>query len=104
MAITGVGNYGNGYFRPEPVRKDGETTGTKAEAEKNNETGRNENVKLQGSSQTYLAKLQGKVSYVTLETGFYLNTKRDNKIGTVTINPKLLEKMQNDPEAEKKYT
>lgn len=30
--------------------------------------------------------------------------KRDKRAGVITVNPKLLEKMQNDPEAEKKYT
>ena len=39
-----------------------------------------------------------------LEAGFGLSMERDNRRGVLTVNPKLLEKMQNDPEAEKKYT
>jgi len=30
--------------------------------------------------------------------------KKDNRAGIITVNPKLLEKKQNDPEAAKKYT
>ncbi len=30
--------------------------------------------------------------------------KKDNRTGIITVNPKLLEKKQNDPEAAKKYT
>ena len=52
----------------------------------------------------YLQKLQKQVKELTLEIGSGLNTKKDNMVGAVTINPKLLEKMQNDPKAEKEYT
>lgn len=114
MTITGVGNYGNVYesiydFHKKETDVSGqkrvnETSGIKTEAERKNEAGRAGNAKTERSSRKYLSKLQGKVSVVTLETGYGLNTKRDNKIGTITINPKLLEKMQRDPEAEKKYT
>lgn len=114
MAITGVGNYGNVYEGIYDIHKkeadvsgqkrNSETSGVKAEAKKEDEAGRTGNTKGAVSSRKYLSRLQEKVSYVTLETGYGLNTKRDNKIGTITINPKLLEKMQSDPEAEKKYT
>ena len=52
----------------------------------------------------YVRKLQKQVKDLSLEVGTGLNTKKDNMVGTVTINPKLLEKMQNDPKAEKEYT
>lgn len=52
----------------------------------------------------YLKKLQKQVPYMKLEAGFGLSMERDNRRGVLTVNPKLLEKMQSDPEAEKKYT
>lgn len=79
MTITGVNNYGNAFENTYPK----ETKDI--------------------SNQNYLAKLQEKVSCLELEQGFGLSTKRDNR-ATLMIHPKLLEKMQNDPEAEKKYT
>ncbi len=103
MAITGIGSaYSNGYENTYAVsvKKTAEkekTQGTKA-AKWEIESGRKQD------SNEYLRGLQRQVSDVTLETGSALNMKRDNKMGTITINPKLLEKMQNDPEAEKKYT
>lgn len=51
-----------------------------------------------------LNKLQKQRTHVKLEAGMGLSMKIDQKQGAVTINPKLLEKMQNDPEAEKQYT
>lgn len=56
------------------------------------------------SRSDYLKKLQKQVPYMKLEEGFGLSMERDNRRGVLTVNPKLLEKMQNDPEAEKKYT
>ena len=56
------------------------------------------------SHDEYLQKLQKQVKDLTLEIGSGLSTKKDNMVGAVTINPKLLEKMQNDPKAEKEYT
>lgn len=103
MAVTGIGNtYNNGYENAYAV-----SVKKTAEKEKTQETGSAEKeiapVRKQDSKE-YLRGLQRQVSDVTLETGSALNMKRDNKMGTVTINPKLLERMQNDPEAEKKYT
>lgn len=56
------------------------------------------------STDEYMQKLQKQVKDLILEVGTGLNTKKDNTIGAVTINSKLLERMQNDPETEKKYT
>lgn len=52
----------------------------------------------------YVRKLQKQVKDLSLEVGTGINTKKDNMVGAVTINPKLLEKMQNDPKAEREYT
>lgn len=106
MAVTGVNNYGNTYESTYVSQKreqrnridvldtsEGKKTGTTQDAERTKDV----------SNQNYLAKLQEKVSYLELEQGFGLSTKRDNR-ATLMINPKLLEKMQNDPEAEKRYT
>jgi len=56
------------------------------------------------STSDYLSRLQKQVSYMTLEVGSGLSMVRDNKVNTLTVNPKLLEKMQNDPEKAKEYT
>lgn len=106
MAITGVNTYGNAYESTYVSQKreqrnkievldtsEGKKTGTTQDAGRTKEAG----------NQNYLEKLQEKVSCLELEQGFGLSTKRDNR-ATLMIHPKLLEKMQNDPEAEKKYT
>lgn len=103
MAVTGIGSsYSNAYesARAVPARKAAGREKTQEAAAAKKEIG----LEKKRDSQEYLRGLQRQVSDVTLETGSALNMKRDNKMGTVTINPKLLEKMQNDPEAEKKYT
>lgn len=56
------------------------------------------------STDEYLQKLQKQVKDLSLTIGTGINTKKDNAIGSVVINSKLLEKMQNDPKAEKEYT
>lgn len=52
----------------------------------------------------YLKSLQKQVPYIKLQIGCGLNTKNDGKVNVVDVNPKLLEKMQNDSEAAKEYT
>lgn len=103
MAVTGIGsNYSNGYagIYAAPAKETAGKEKTKETADAKREI----EIAEKCDNQEYLRGVQKQVSHVTLETGSALNMKRDNKIGTVTINPKLLEKMQNDPEAEKKYT
>lgn len=56
------------------------------------------------STSDYLSRLQKQVPYMTLEVGSGLSMARDNKVNTLAVNPKLLEKMQNDPEKAKEYT
>lgn len=102
MAITGVGNWNTyeGVYisqkkEPDKGKDVSDISGQKEteNTEKSRET----------DHQNYLAKLQEKVSYLELEQGCGLSMTRDNRT-SLTIHPKLLEKMQNDPEAEKKYT
>ncbi len=56
------------------------------------------------STQDYLRKLQKQVPYMTLEIGSSLSMSKDKRRGVLTVNPKLLERMRNDPEAEKEFT
>lgn len=102
MAITGVNNYNSIYentyasSRKEVAKK--EETKETAAAQKNAETAKS------GGNEEYLKKLQKQVPYIKLQTGYGLNTSNDSKVNVVNVNPKLLEKMQNDPQAAKEYT
>ena len=62
--------------------------------------------KLQKKSnnEEYFKNLQKQVPYIKLQTGYGLNTNNNGKVNVVDVNPKLLEKMQNDPKAAKEYT
>lgn len=55
-------------------------------------------------NEDYLKSLQKQVPYIKLQTGCGLNTSKDGKVNVVDVNPELLEKMQNDPQAAKEYT
>ncbi len=92
MAISGVTDYTNRYVTNSYKNQESEKV---SEAAKGSES---------SSTADYLSKLQKQVSYMTLEMGNALSTARDNKVNTLAINPKLLEKMQNDPEKAKEYT
>ena len=102
MAITGVGNYSSVYentyasSRKEAAKK--EETKETAATEKNAEAAKG------GVNEEYLKNLQKQVPYIKLQTGYGLNTSNDSKVNVVSVNPKLLEKMQNDPKAAKEYT
>ena len=102
MAITGVGNYSSVYentyalSRKETAKK--EETKETAATQKNAETAKS------GGNEEYLKNLQKQVPYIKLQTGYGLNTSNDSKVNVVNVNPKLLEKMQNDPQAAKEYT
>ena len=99
MTITGVNNYSSVYentyasSRKEAAKKE-ETAAT----QKSTETAKS------GSNEEYLKNLQKQVPYIKLQTGYGLNTSNDSKVNVVSVNPKLLEKMQNDPQAAKEYT
>jgi len=54
-----------------------------------------------GSTADYLNSLKSLAPSMAFEIGSSLNLKNDGKTNTLTVNPKLLEKMQNDPEQAK---
>lgn len=111
MAISSVSNYGAMYESTYALRKKeadacGQGRSKEAgatEAGRKNRTSVEERTRTE-SNQEYLKGLQKKAPYMNLELGTGLSMNRDKRAGVLTINPKLLEKMQNDPEAEKKYT
>jgi len=92
MAISGVTDYTNRYVTNSYKNQESEKVSETAKGSENSNTA------------DYLSNLQKQVSYMTLEIGNSLSTARDNKVNTLAINPKLLEKMQNDPEKAKEYT
>lgn len=102
MAITGVNNYNSVYentyasSRKEVAKK--EETKETAALQKSTETAK------KSSNEEYLKTLQKQVPYIKLQTGYGINTNNDGKVNVVDVNPKLLEKMQNDPKAAKEYT
>lgn len=97
MAMEITNNYSN--YTSQYLSGNGSANGIN---KKDAEPGTVESTKTQ-STQDYLKALQKKVPYVELETGMSLSMKRDKR-SVIAVNPKLLEKMQNDPEAEKQYT
>ena len=94
MAISSVGSYANSYenLYTSNRTKKSETSETKTETTK------------KSSNEEYLKDLQKQVPYIKLQTGYGINTNNDGKVNVVDVNPKLLEKMQNDPKAAKEYT
>ena len=98
MCETGeCGKAAGGLKAKDKIRKTGETKETAA-TQKNAETAKS------GGNEEYLKNLQKQVPYIKLQTGYGLNTSNDSKVNVVSVNPKLLEKMQNDPQAAKEYT
>ncbi len=102
MAITGVGSYNSVYentyalSKKEAVKK--EETKETAVMKKSAEAAK------KSSNEEYLKSLQKQVPYMKLQIGYGINTNNDGKVNVLDVNPKLLEKMQNDPKAAKKYT
>jgi hypothetical protein len=102
MAITGVSNYNSVYentyasSRKEAAKKEEtkETTTTQKSTDATNKS----------SNEEYLKNLQKQVPYIKLQTGYGLNASNDSKVNIVDVDPRLLEKMQNDPKAAKEYT
>ena len=58
---------------------------------------------MKSSNEEYLKSLQKQVPYMKLRIGSAVNTKNDGKVDVLDINPKLLEKMRNDPKAAQEY-
>lgn len=102
MAISGINQYGSMYDNAYSVREKRSTEkGISGENRAEGRRGTSEGVSER--NEDYLKGLQEKLSYVELEIGWSLSMKRDRR-SAITVNPKLLERMQNDPEAEKRYT
>lgn len=105
MAFSGVGSYANAYENlyvskrnESNVSKQTKTSETDGTSAAKTETAK------KSSNEEYLKSLQKQVPYIKLQTGYGLNANNDGKINVVDVNPKLLEKMQKDPEAAKEYT
>ena len=102
MAVTGVNSYNSVYentytsSKKEVTKK--EDTKETTTMQKSTETAK------KSSNEDYLKTLQKQVPYIKLQTGYGINTNNDGKVNVVDVNPKLLEKMQNDPKAAKEYT
>ena len=103
MAVAGIGNAYGGIYE-NAYASSAKETAKKEESRKTETVNKQAEASGKVSNEEYLKTLQKKVPYVKLETGFGLNMKKDNRAGVITVNPGLLEKMQSDPEAAKKYT
>lgn len=108
MAVSGIGIYNQAYEGVSIVQKKesdvsrrkqtDETTAAKESSGMVPEPAR------KTSNEEYLRGLQKQVPYMTLEVGSALSMQRDKRAGVITVNPKLLEKMKNDPQAAEQYT
>lgn len=102
MSVEITGNYSSVYentyaaSKREAVKK--EETKETAATQKSTETAK------KSRNEEYLKTLQKQVLYIKLQTGYGINTNNDGKVNVVDVNPRLLEKMQNDPKAAKEYT
>ncbi|KAI4447825.1 hypothetical protein C823_002344 [Eubacterium plexicaudatum ASF492] len=101
MAITGVGNYSSVYENTYALSR--KETAKKEETKETAATQKNAEIAKSGGNEEYLKNLQKQVPYIKLQTGYGLNTSNDSKVNVVSVNPKLLEKMQSDPQAAKEY-
>ncbi len=95
MEITGVGNYSGVYEKT--------YASSRREAAKKEETKEISSTQ-KSTDEEYLKNLQKQFSNMKLQVGYGVNTKNDGKVDVLNINPKLLEKMRNDPKAAKEYT
>lgn len=102
MAITGVSNYSSVYENTYASSR--KEAAKKEEAKETAATQKSTETTKSSSNDEYLKNLQKQVPYMKLQMGYGLNTNNDGKVNIVDINPKLLEKMQNDPKAAKEYT
>ena len=105
MAISSVGSYANAYENLYVSKRNESNVSkqTKASETDGTSTAKTETAK-KSSNEEYLKSLQEQVPYIKLQTGYGLNANNDGKINVVDVNPKLLGKMQKDPEAAKEYT
>ncbi|MCM1182041.1 MAG: DUF6033 family protein [Roseburia sp.] len=102
MAITGVNHYNSVY--ESTYAASGKEAAKKEETKETTATQKSTETAKSSGNEEYLKTLQKQVPYIKLQTGYGLNTNNDGKVNVVDVNPKLLEKMQNDPQAAKEYT
>ncbi|MCI8365777.1 MAG: hypothetical protein HFG34_12655 [Eubacterium sp.] len=105
MAVSSIGTYSNVYESVSVMqKKDAEASGQKRAGDVHRTSG-SIMEKTEGTdNEEYLRSLQNQVPYTKLEIGSALSMKKDKRAGVITVNPKLLEKMQKDPEAAAQYT
>ena len=105
MAMEITSNYNSVYESTYTAQKQ---QAAKQQASSKEETKETSEVKAKtagkSSNEEYLKSLQKQIPYMKLQIGYGVNTKNDGKVDVLDINPKLLEKMQNDPKAAKEYT
>lgn len=108
MAVSSIGTYSNVYESVSVMqKKDAEASGQKRAGDVHRTSGSimEKTEKTEGTdNEEYLRSLQNQVPYTKLEIGSALSMKKDKRAGVITVNPKLLEKMQKDPEAAAQYT
>jgi hypothetical protein len=102
MAITGVSNYNSVYENTYASSR--KEAAKKEETKETTTTQKSTDAIYKSSNEEYLKSLQKQVPYMKLQIGYGLNTSNDGKVNVLDVNPKLLEKMQNDPKAAKEYT
>ena len=102
MAVTGVSNYNSVYENTYATSRKEATK--KEEAKETAATQKSAETAKKSSNDEYLKNLQKQFPNMKLQVGYGVNTKNDGKVDVLNINPKLLEKMQNDPKAAKEYT
>lgn len=100
MAISNVGSNGNVYENVYSYQK----KETDVSKQKSRTSEAKAETSKKSSNEEYLKELQKQVPFIKLQIGQGINTNNDGKVKIVDISPKLLEKMQNDPEAAKKYS
>lgn len=100
MAITGVNNYNNTYEnaysgKTQDATKQVETKETTAQAA----------AEKKASYEDYLKVLQKNFPGMRFQLGYGISAKNEGNKNPymLSVDPKLIEKMQNDPEAEKEY-
>ena len=108
MAVSSIGTYNNVYESVSAMqKKDAEASGQKRAGDVYRTPGiiMEKREKTEGTdNEEYLRSLQNQVPYTKLEIGSALSMQKDKRAGVITVNPKLLEKMQKDPEAAAQYT
>lgn len=108
MAVSSIGTYNNVYESVSAMqKKDAEASGQKRAGDVYRTPGiiMEKREKTKGTdNEEYLRSLQNQVPYTKLEIGSALSMQKDKRAGVITVNPKLLEKMQKDPEAAAQYT